>query len=448
MERTGGGDMPGPLSAGKKKASGRGRGKRVRPGPAAGAPSSQLPVPGAVAPQKSAPEERTAANDLPQNGQGDEQPASREVKEEAGEKSNTSKPFRRTGSKNVKTDTQTTKRPAAAVDGPHQSVRRDEHAPTANAAGCGDNTDVSECTAPHQRHQQSSASATGRSKRSSSNRAGPPWQQQHGQPQGRGGKGAVQQQRPGGASDDKTQHSREQPACPDRSLSVVEQALLEPDVLTPEQMERLAHVLCKKALNDADSAEPAAKFCATVIMKESEDTFLDFLMDNCRDRFRQREQFLPRCGAIGAATEQALTAAGPNHRWRALVSFLAELLGAISERGSVVGTKLSGRAFCLAAMLCECCKVMLDMMTQDDAAELECLHFALKTAGRGAERAAPLRVSELAKCLRDRFLAEQCPPEARMALLELLELRASGWKMEEPQERYYTEDAGGAQRTD
>lgn len=434
--------MAAPFSAGKKKASGRGRGKRVRPGPAAG--PNQLPVPGAVAPQKSAPEERTAANDLPHNGQGDEQPASREVKEEASEKSKTSKPFRRTGSKNVKTDTQMTKRPAAAVDGAHKPVRRDEQAPTANAGGCGDNTDGFECTAPHQRHQQSSASATGRSKRSSSNRAGPPWQQQqHGQ--GRGGKGAVQQQqRPGGASNEKTQHSREQPA----SLSVVEQALLDPDGLTPEQLERLAHVLCKKALNDADSAEPAAKFCATVIMKESEDTFLDFLMDNCRDRFRQREQFLPRCEATGATTEQPLTAEGPNHRWRALVSFLAELLGAISERGNVVGTKLCGRAFCLAAMLCECCKVMLDMMTQDDAAELECLHFALKTAGKGAERAAPLRVSELAKCMRDRFLAEECPPEARMALLELLELRASGWKMEAPQERYYTEDAGGAKRTD
>ncbi|XP_065299963.2 uncharacterized protein [Dermacentor albipictus] len=137
-------------------------------------------------------------------------------------------------------------------------MRRDEQAPTANSGGCSANTDGSDGTASHHRHQQSSASATGRSKRPSSNRAG----QQHGPP---GNSGGPVQQRLGGGSDEKT-HSGEQPACREKSLSVVEQALLDPDVLTPEQVERLVRVLCKKAIHEADCAEPAAKFCATVIM--------------------------------------------------------------------------------------------------------------------------------------------------------------------------------------
>ncbi|XP_075559268.1 uncharacterized protein LOC142590723 [Dermacentor variabilis] len=442
MERAGGGDVPTAFSAGKGKASGRGRGKPARTGPAVGPPSNQPTAPVAAAPQSSDLEQRTAANGPPQYGQGDEQPVPKEVKEEANEKTQTSKPFRRTGfpSKNVKTDTQTTKRSAAAADQPYQPVRRDGQAPTSNSGGCSANTDGSEGTAPHHRHQQSSASATGRSKRPSSNRAG----QQHGQP---GNSGGPAQQRPGGGSDEKT-HSGEQPACREKSFSVVEQALLDPDVLTPEQVERLVRVLCKKAIHEADCAEPAAKFCATVIMKETGDTFLDFLMDSCRDHFRQREQLQPGCAGTGKTTEQPRKSGEPSHRWTGFVSFLAGLLTAITERGSVVGTKLCGRAFCLAAMLCECCKNMVDAMTQDSAAELECLRFALKSAGSSAERAAPLRVAALAKCLRDRFLAEKCPPGVRVALLELLELRASGWKMEARQERYYTTGAGGARRTD
>lgn len=75
--------MPEPVSAGKKKVSGRGRGKVARSGPAGfSGPSSHpssVAAPTAVTSQATAPEERATVQQLPQDGQVDQSLVSQET---------------------------------------------------------------------------------------------------------------------------------------------------------------------------------------------------------------------------------------------------------------------------------------------------------------------------------------------------------------------------------
>ncbi|XP_075740291.1 uncharacterized protein LOC142786469 isoform X1 [Rhipicephalus microplus] len=76
---------------------------------------------------------------------------------------------------------------------------------------------------------------------------------------------------------------------------------------------------------------------------------------------------------------------------------------------------------------------------------VECLRRALTTAGEAAERGAPARMAALVTCLRDAFLSSDVPEDDRLTLLELMELRASGWKLSPEQQLSYAslDDAVG-----
>ncbi|XP_049515222.1 CBP80/20-dependent translation initiation factor isoform X2 [Dermacentor silvarum] len=231
----------------------------------------------------------------------------------------------------------------------------------------------------------------------------------------------------------------------DRSLSGHEASRKEeqdPDSLTPEQVDRLVRVVCGKAINDDDSAETAAKFCASVIAKERAGLFIDRLLCTCRNWLKQRDLLLPNftTTALGEPPQEQKD----SHRWAAFVSFLAGLLTAIPGKGkrSAVGTCHSGHIFCLAALLCESCKFIIHSPDLEWHTQIECLRSALKTAGKTAERAAPARMAALVACLRDEFLTPDASAETRLTLLELIELRASGWKFSAQQQLYYAAHSG------
>ncbi|KAH8036216.1 hypothetical protein HPB51_020451 [Rhipicephalus microplus] len=75
---------------------------------------------------------------------------------------------------------------------------------------------------------------------------------------------------------------------------------------------------------------------------------------------------------------------------------------------------------------------------------VKCLRTALTTAGEAAERGSPARMAALVSCLRDAFLLSDVPEEARLTLLELVELRASGWKLSLVQQLFYVSLNGAA----
>nr|XP_037290829.1 MIF4G domain-containing protein B-like [Rhipicephalus microplus] len=103
-----------------------------------------------------------------------------------------------------------------------------------------------------------------------------------------------------------------------------------------------------------------------------------------------------------------------------------------------MGSLYCGHIFSMAALLCDSCRLVMNSPQLDYEAKVECLRRALTTAGEAAERGAPARMAALVDCLRDAFLSSDVPEEARLTLLELLELRASGWKLSLQQQLYYT----------
>ncbi|XP_037571837.1 MIF4G domain-containing protein B-like [Dermacentor silvarum] len=130
----------------------------------------------------------------------------------------------------------------------------------------------------------------------------------------------------------------------------------------------------------------------------------------------------------------------------AYVTFLAELLAAVSEIKS--SDENCGRIFCLAALLCDCCLIMLHSPAQDTSAEMQCLRVVFMTAGKSIQRAAPYLSKSLATCLRNSFMDSNRSAGVRQALLELIEFRASGWKLGAAQQLYYSAHDSGAAVTD
>ncbi|XP_075560040.1 uncharacterized protein LOC142591627 [Dermacentor variabilis] len=130
----------------------------------------------------------------------------------------------------------------------------------------------------------------------------------------------------------------------------------------------------------------------------------------------------------------------------AYVAFLAELLVAVSEAES--SAENSGRIFILAALLCECCHIMLHSPAQDATVEIQCLRSVFMTAGKSIQRADAHLSAVLAKCLRDSFTDSNRSADVRQALLALIEFRASAWKLGVAQQRYYCVHDGGAAVTD
>lgn len=227
-------------------------------------------------------------------------------------------------------------------------------------------------------------------------------------------------------------------------VSIVQRALSEPDSLTPVEVDRLVRVVFWKAIHDDDTAGPAARFCASVITAELDGMFIDRLLWACRDWFKQRDVPLRRSAAKAPAVPLMEHDAG--HQLTAFVSFMATLLSAIPGSGTAasVGSCHSGHLFCLAALLCDSCKLVLRSPDLDWQKKVECLHNALTTAGEAAERGAPTRMVALVACLRDAFLSPDASEENRLTLLELIELRASGWKLSLEQQLHYTRLSDGA----
>ncbi|XP_075559065.1 uncharacterized protein LOC142590619 isoform X2 [Dermacentor variabilis] len=80
--------------------------------------------------------------------------------------------------------------------------------------------------------------------------------------------------------------------------------------------------------------------------------------------------------------------------------------------------------------------------------KIQCLRSVFMTAGKSIQRADAQLSAALAKCLRDSFTDSNRSADVRQALLELIEFRASGWKLGAAQQRYYCAHDGGAAVTD
>ncbi|KAH7967123.1 hypothetical protein HPB49_022907 [Dermacentor silvarum] len=69
--------------------------------------------------------------------------------------------------------------------------------------------------------------------------------------------------------------------------------------------------------------------------------------------------------------------------------------------------------------------------------EIECLRSVVTVAGQTMQRVAPHLMCALMGRLHDAYLEPSIPPRMRMVLLELIELRASGWQLKTSTQMYY-----------
>ncbi|XP_054931832.1 MIF4G domain-containing protein-like isoform X2 [Dermacentor andersoni] len=224
------------------------------------------------------------------------------------------------------------------------------------------------------------------------------------------------------------------------SLLMVKQALQNPTSLSTQQLQRLARGICQTAPKSIEHAEPAAKFCHRIALV-SNSVFLEGLLSSCRELFEKREELM---GTLEAATGVPL-------RWTPYVSFVAKLLvefessDCANSAGTTVdasgGERPSGAwkrtVQSLAILLSSCFHVILRPPFLGSAAEMECLRSAVTAAGKAMERVAPHVTCALMARLRDAFLEPGTSARSRKVLLELIELRASGWQLRSAAQQMY-----------
>ncbi|KAH8036221.1 hypothetical protein HPB51_020892 [Rhipicephalus microplus] len=150
----------------------------------------------------------------------------------------------------------------------------------------------------------------------------------------------------------------------------------DPDLLTPVEVDRLVRVVFWKAIHDDDIAEPAARFCARVITAELDGVFIDWLLWTCCDWFKQHNVLLRRSTAIVQWEPPPQQDAG--NQVTALVGFMATLLSSIPGKGTAasVGSCHPGHIFCIAALLCDSCKLVLRSPELDHHTEVCYCHHS------------------------------------------------------------------------
>ncbi|XP_077484834.1 MIF4G domain-containing protein-like [Amblyomma americanum] len=122
-------------------------------------------------------------------------------------------------------------------------------------------------------------------------------------------------------------------------------------------------------------------------------------------------------------------------RWTAFVSFLAELL--LWMRGRSGGDHMKNSILFLAKLLCDCCHDILESPRLGNASEVDCLRSVLTRTGKVIEHFNPDLMEALVWRMRESFLEHGFSSITGKHLLHLIELRASGWKMNIGQQKYY-----------
>lgn len=214
---------------------------------------------------------------------------------------------------------------------------------------------------------------------------------------------------------------------------LVRKALDNPNSLSSRQLMEVVRVLCSKAVENTQSAEPAAQMCFTIIQKENGETFLESLMNSCREWFNEKDKLLPRY--MGGNTS-----GGHYRRWTAYVSFLMELYMKLKSQHYQLSCNTlenTGQTYILTTLLYESCMLILATAALNNVAEIECLRSVLITIGRYLESDSPERMQQLMALMRDAFLIPSVTAQVRKTLLELVELHASQWKLDLPQSMYY-----------
>ncbi|XP_003741755.1 MIF4G domain-containing protein A [Galendromus occidentalis] len=205
---------------------------------------------------------------------------------------------------------------------------------------------------------------------------------------------------------------------------LVKKALSDPNMLTLMQIMEVVRSICGKATEGIQHAGPSAQLCLSIIEKENGVTFLESLLNSCREWYNDRDKLL-RSPQEGSAIPK---------RWTAYVTFVAELYYRLRPQRLI-----TPRAVTLCTLLYDCLELLLKPTSLKNPTELECLRTVLSVVGKQIDADAPQRMNNLVNHMRDSFLGTISAnnQQMRKSILELIELRASSWQFDLQQSMYY-----------
>lgn len=220
----------------------------------------------------------------------------------------------------------------------------------------------------------------------------------------------------------------------------IKRALDDPNKVPARQLMEIVRHLFNKVLESCRYAEPTARLCIAIIEKERNETFLESLLNSCREWYNERDRLFEDGGGGGGGRPASQSRHPPMKpsRWVAYVTFLYELYTRLKTKKQtpMIATNTTPAAVILT-LLSECCLLFLKPSSLMGHSEIECLFIVLTSIGRDLQSEFPLRMQVLINAIRDAFLAPTTPQPVRKTLLQLIELNASKWQLKAEAVTYY-----------
>ncbi|XP_031618941.1 uncharacterized protein LOC116338042 [Contarinia nasturtii] len=203
---------------------------------------------------------------------------------------------------------------------------------------------------------------------------------------------------------------------------LIDQAMIDPNKLNARSLMVLANQIMQRAVEGRRFALPASRFCIAIIAKEQKETFLEALLNTCRQWYQEREKIL-------GSPQKIKNSARP--RFTAFMAFLTEMFCQLKRRQLQLRTKCDGvpPPIVLLTVLSKCCEDCVKPPVRS-LSEIECLFYVLTCVGRDIEQHLQQQLEVLLSKVRDAFLnSSASAPTIRRTLLQLIELQASHWQL-------------------
>ncbi|XP_055377320.1 probable serine/threonine-protein kinase tsuA isoform X2 [Condylostylus longicornis] len=203
---------------------------------------------------------------------------------------------------------------------------------------------------------------------------------------------------------------------------LIDKALQDPNKLSARNLMELAIQVMQRAVEGRRYALPISRLCIQIISKEAKETFLEALLNTCRQWYQEREKILYPGQSMKNSSRS---------RFTAFMAFLTEMFCQLKRRQLQLRTQCDGAPppLVLLTLLSKCCEDCVKPPVRS-LSEIECLFFVLTCIGRDLEIHLSQQLETLLSLVRDAFLnASASAPAIRRTLLQLIELHASRWQL-------------------
>ncbi|XP_017485548.1 PREDICTED: uncharacterized protein LOC108374088 isoform X1 [Rhagoletis zephyria] len=204
--------------------------------------------------------------------------------------------------------------------------------------------------------------------------------------------------------------------------ALIDTALEDPNKLNSRALMELTSHFIKRAVEGRRYALPISRLCLNIIAKEQKETFLEALLNTCRQWYQEREKLLYSIQGMKSPSRL---------RFTAFMAFLTEMFCQLKRRQLQLRTQCEGAPppLVLLTLLSKCCEDCVKPPVRS-LSEIECLFYVLTCIGLDMEVQLPQQLELLLSMVRDAFLnASDAAPAIRRTLLQLIELQASHWQL-------------------